>query len=259
MAEFTEYAPGTPCWIDLQTSDVDSGVQFYRGLFGWDRQDLGPEFGGYGFFLKQGKMVAGVGPKMNAGAPTAWSTYVSVSDADTTTSKVKASGGTVAVEPMDVMGAGRMGVFVDPTGAAFGIWQPGNHHGAQLANEVGTWGWSECQTRDVDKAKSFYAAVFGWKPTAFQGMGEYTVFENDGRGIGGCMAMPDQVPKDVPSHWLTYFGVDDTDAAVDTVKRKGGTVLSPAMDIPGVGRFAVVSDPQGAAFAIIKPAPSAEG
>src|SRR5438132_8374367 len=244
MAEFTEYAPGTPCWIDLQTSDVDKGAEFYRKLFGWDRQQLGPEAGGYGFFLKNGKMVAGVGPKMDPQAPTVWSLYVCVSDADATASKARESGGTVIVEPMDVMTAGRMGFFVDPTGAVIGVWQPRDHKGAQLANEVGTWGWSECQTRDVGQAKTFYQSVFGWKPTELADMGNYTVFENDGRGIGGCMAMPDEVPKEVPAYWLTYFGVDNTDASVDTVQKAGGGVFVPPMDIPTVGRFAVVSDPQ---------------
>jgi predicted enzyme related to lactoylglutathione lyase len=258
LAEFTEYTPGTPCWIDLQTSDVDKGAEFYRTLFGWDRQDLGPEAGGYGFFLKDGKMVAGVGPKMDPQTPTAWSMYVCVSDAEATASTVKANGGTVILEPMDVMTAGRMAFFIDPTGAVLGVWQPRDHTGAQLANEVGSWGWSECQTRDVDKASSFYASVFGWKATPFTDMGNYVVFENEGRGIGGCMAMPDEVPKEVPAYWLNYFGVDDTDAAVDTAKAAGGGVFVPPMDIPSVGRFAVVSDPQGAVFAVIKTAPQAE-
>jgi len=255
VAEFTEYAPGTPSWIDLQTADVDKGAAFYHALFGWDRQDLGPDAGGYGFFLKDGKMVAGVGPTMSPEAPTAWSTYVSVADADATVAKAKAAGGTVAVEPMDVMTAGRMAFVTDPTGATIGIWQPRDHKGAQLANETGTFGWSECQTRDVEKANAFYAAVFGWRPTAFEGggPGQYTVFENDGRGIGGCMTMPDMVPKEIPAYWLTYFIVDDADAAVSTATAQGGGVLAPAMDVPTVGRIAVLTDPSGAAFAIIKP------
>jgi uncharacterized protein len=257
MPEFTDYAPGTPSWIDLQTSDPAKAAEFYRTLFGWERQDLGPEAGGYGFFLKDGKMVAGVGPKMGE-APTAWSTYVSVADADATIAKVKQNGGTVVVEPMDVMTAGRMAVFIDPTGAFIGVWQPRDHKGSQLANEIGTWGWSELQTRDLEKAKAFYSAVFGWKPTQFEGMAEYTVLENDGRGIGGAMPMPAEVPKEVPSNWLTYFGVDDTDATVERAKQNGGGVLAPPMEIPNVGRFAVLTDPQGGVFAVIKTQPPSE-
>ena len=258
MPEFTEYAPGTPSWIDLQTTDVANGADFYRALFGWDRMDLGPEAGGYGFFLKDGKMVGGVGPKMDPQAPTAWSTYISVADADAITAKAKQAGGTVIVEPMDVMTAGRMAFFMDPSGAVIGVWQPRDHQGAQIANEPGTWGWSELQTRDLDKATRFYSQVFGWKPTPFGEGGQYTVLENDGRGIGGAMPMPAEVPTNIPSYWLSYFGVDDTDAAVETVKKNGGSVLAEPMDIPTVGRFAVVTDPQGAVFAIIKTEPPSQ-
>jgi uncharacterized protein len=256
MAEFTEYAPGTPSWVDLQSTDVDKAVAFYGALFGWDRQDLGPDAGGYGFFLKNGKMVAGVGPTMAPQQPSAWSTYINVSDADATVAKAKENGGTVAVEPMDVMTAGRMAFVADPTGAVIGLWQARDHKGAQLANESGSFGWNELQTRDVEKAKSFYSAVLGWKPTAFPGqMAEYTVFENEGKGIAGLMTMPDQVPAEVPAYWLTYFNVDDPDAAVATATAQGGNVVVPAMDVPGVGRFSVLSDPSGAVFAVIKPAP----
>ena len=257
MAEFTEYAPGTPSWIDLQTSDVAKGAEFYGKLFGWDRQDLGPDMGGYGFFLKDGKMVAGVGPKQGE-APPAWATYVSVTDADAAAEKVKQSGGTVLMEPMDVMTAGRMAFFMDPTGAVIGVWQPGDHKGAQLANEDHTWGWSELQTRDVGKAKSFYEAVFGWKGTQFEGMDAYTVFENDGRAIGGTMTMPAEVPKEMPSYWLTYFGVEDADATVEQATKLGAMVLAPPMDIPNVGRFAVIMDPQGAVFAVITTVPPSQ-
>ena len=111
MAEFSEYKPGTPSWIDLQTADPDKGVEFYRGLFGWEAQDLGPEAGGYRFLLKDGKMVGGAGPKMMDEAPSNWMTYIAVADADETAKKVEKAGGTVLAPPMDVMTAGRMGVF----------------------------------------------------------------------------------------------------------------------------------------------------
>ena len=251
MPEFSEYTPGTPCWIDLQTSDIESCATFYRSLFGWDRQDLGPEAGGYGFFLKDGKMVAGVMRRMDEQAPIAWTNYVCVNDADATAARASQNGGTTFVEPMDVMTAGRMAVFADPIGAVIGLWQPGDHKGAQLANETAAWSWSECVTRDVDRAKSFYTGVFGWKATPFEGM-DYTVFENDGRGIGGCMAMPEAMPKEAPSFWLTYFSVADADAAAAKARDLGGNVAGQPTDIPNVGRFAVVTDPQGATFGVFQ-------
>jgi predicted enzyme related to lactoylglutathione lyase len=157
---------------------------------------------------------------------------------------------------MDVMTAGRMAFVADPAGAVIGVWQPRDHKGAQLANEEGAFSWSELQTRDVAKAKGFYSAVFGWTTSAFQGgMGESTLFENEGQQIAGGMDMPGEVPKEVPPHWLPYFAVADTDAAVSTATAQGGNVLAPAMDVPEVGRIAVLTDPSGAVFAVIKPVP----
>jgi predicted enzyme related to lactoylglutathione lyase len=251
MPERTEYAPGTPSWIDIGT-DVEAAKRFYTGLFGWDAQDAGPveETGGYGFFLKNGKMVAGYGPQQSPGPPF-WSTYVSVSDADETAGKVKAYGGQVLMDPMDVMAAGRMAVFQDPTGAFFSVWQPGEHKGAQLVNEPGTLSWNELNTRDVDAAKRFYSAVFGWNcETMEMGPITYTEIKLDGSPTAGMTDMRN-VPDEVPPHWLVYFAVDDTDATVKKAQELGGSVLVPPMDIPP-GRFAVVADDNGAHFAVIK-------
>jgi uncharacterized protein len=251
MAEFTEYKPGTPSWVDLQTADVDKGTEFYTKLFGWETQDLGPEAGGYRFFTKSGKLVAGAGPKMMDEAPSNWMTYVAVTDADSVAAKVKDKGGKVLAEPMDVMTAGRMGVFADTTGAVFGVWQARDHKGAQVANEPNSWSWNELQTRDAGAAKAFYKDVIGWEPTAFEGM-DYTIFNVDGKSVAGCMEMGDQIPKDVPPHWLSYFEVADADATVAKAKELGATVFMEPTDIPKVGRFAVVADPQGAVFGVIK-------
>jgi predicted enzyme related to lactoylglutathione lyase len=251
MPERTEYAPGTPSWIDIGT-DVEAAKRFYVGLFGWDTQDAGPleETGGYGFFLKNGKMVAGYGPQQSPGPPF-WSSYVSVSDADETAGKVKDNGGQVLMDPMDVMAAGRMAVFQDPTGAFLSVWQPGEHKGAQLVNEPGTLSWNELNTRDVETAKSFYSAVFGWNcETMEMGPITYTEIKLNGSPVAGMTGMHN-VPDEVPLHWLVYFAVDDTDATVAKAQELGGSVLVPAMDIPP-GRFAVVADDKGAHFAVIK-------
>jgi predicted enzyme related to lactoylglutathione lyase len=251
MPERSDYAPGTPCWIDIGT-DVEPAKEFYTSLFGWDTQDAGPpeETGGYGFFLKGGKMVAGYGPQQ--GPAVYWSTYIRVSDADQTAKEIEAAGGTTVMAPMDVMGAGRMGVFQDTEGAFIAIWQPENHRGAQVVNEPGALTWNELNTRNVEAAKAFYSRVFGWNPvTHTDGPMPYTEFDLDGESIGGMLDMPPMVPAEVPPHWLVYFAVDDTDATVAKAQAKGGTVLAPAMDIP-TGRFAVLMDPQGAAFGVIK-------
>lgn len=249
--EKTAYAPGTPSWIDLG-ADIDKAKAFYGSLFGWEAAETGTieETGGYCIFMLQGKPVAGLGPQQGPGHPY-WTTYISVADADATAAKVKDAGGSVVVEPMDVMDAGRMAVFSDSTGAMFSVWQPGTMPGAGLVNESNTWCWSELDSRDVEGAKAFYTKVFGWKTEDMEGPMQYTTLKVGDDPIGGLMPMPEAVPAMVPSFWLTYFAVDDCDAAIKKVESLGGSVLMPPMDIPGTGRFSVVTDDQGATFAVI--------
>jgi hypothetical protein len=240
-------------WIDIGT-DVEAAKAFYGGLFGWTGQDAGPieETGGYGFFLKDGKMVAGYGPQQNPGPPF-WATYICVADAEATAAKVKEAGGQIVMDPMDVMDQGRMAVFQDPEGAFISVWQPGAHKGAELVNEPGSFSWNELNTRDPDGAKAFYTAVFGWEMVD-QDMGGgmvYTEIRLDGATVAGILDMRGRVPDMVPAHWLVYFTVEDTDASVSKAQELGGTVMVPPTDIPP-GRFAVVADPQGGAFAVIK-------
>lgn len=253
-----EYSPGVPMWIDLGTSDMDAAQRFYGALFGWEFQSAGPDAGGYGFFMLRGKMVGGVGPLMQPQQPVAWSTYIDSADADETAAKVRAAGGQVLVEPMDVMGVGRLAFFMDPTGAAFGVWQPITHTGSELANEPGAFCWNELATRDVEAAKAFYKAVFDWegRTEPWEG-GSYTEFKIGDRTVAGMREMGAQDPAEMPAHWLVYFAVENAESAVATAGGAGGSVLVPPMDIERVGRFSVLSDPQGAAFAVIalQPAP----
>jgi predicted enzyme related to lactoylglutathione lyase len=252
MPERNEYAPGTPCWVDIGT-DVDKAKTFYAGLFGWGSEDAGPpeETGGYGFFTKNGKLVAGYGPQQNPGPP-AWASYVCVRDAAEITKRVRDAGGNVVVEPMQVMDAGTMAVFQDPQGAFISIWQPGNHKGAQLANEPGAFCWDELNARDVGKAKAFYTQVFGWgEETHEGGPMPYTEWQVGGESVAGMLPMPPGVPAQVPSHWLVYFAVDDTAAATSKVEQLGGSVQMANLPSPA-GVFSVVSDPQGAFFGVIK-------
>jgi predicted enzyme related to lactoylglutathione lyase len=230
-------------------------VEFYTGLFGWEvpASENVEQTGGYRRATKNSADVAGMMPLMQEGQPPAWSTYVSVEDADATAVAVKEAGGAVYAEPMDVMDLGRMAVFADPTGAAFGIWQPGTFPGAGLVNEPGALAWNELGTRDPGAAKTFYAAVFGWEfeDQDMGEMGAYTILKLREDQIGGLMDISGRVPDEVPAHWLAYFAVADTDAAVEQAKGSGGDIRFGPIDIPA-GRFAVVADPAGAVFAVIQ-------
>jgi predicted enzyme related to lactoylglutathione lyase len=247
MTEITEHAPGTPSWADIGSPDIAASSAFYSGLFGWTGEDLGEEAGHYTMCSLRGKAVAAIGPAMNPGPPT-WSTYFTVDDADATSKLIADAGGTIVVDPMDVMDAGRMAVAQDSTGGFFSIWQPRAHIGAQIVNEPGTLCWNELNTRDVEGALTFYERVFGFTTKR---SAEYNEFGLGGRSVAGCMTMPAGVPAEVPSHWLVYFAVDDTDAAAARAAELGGTAM-PAIDVPDVGRFAVLMDPLGAVFAVIK-------
>ncbi len=246
------YTPGTPSWVDLGTPDVDASKAFYGELFGWRAETSpDPQFGGYTMFLLGDQSVAGCGPLMSPQQPPAWSTYVSTADAAATTEQVRSAGGQVLVAPMQIADQGTMAVYMDPAGAAISVWQPGQHTGAEVANVPNSYCWSELHTRDLDGAKRFYASVFGWDArTNPMGDTSYTEWLLDGKSIAGALPMGDNFPPQVPPHWLVYFAVSDTDAAVSTATRLGARTLMPVMDAP-VGRFTAFTDPQGAAFGVI--------
>jgi hypothetical protein len=249
--EMTDYEHGVPSWVDIGTPDLPAAKAFYGGLFGWEIPEGPPETGGYSLAEIGGKPVAGIGPKMDPNAPTAWMTYVNVDDADEVVAKVTASGGQVLVAPMDVMDVGRLGIFADPVGAVIGIWQPLAHKGAGLVNEPNTYAWSELVTTDVEGAKTFYAAVFGWGAETQGGDGmAYTEWKVSSRSVGGMMEKPAEMPAEVPPHWGVYFAVTDTDEMVSRIGELGGAVLMGPMDIEP-GRFAVAADPTGGVFNVL--------
>ena len=247
------YAPGTPSWVDLGTPDIEASARFYAQLFGWQAQDLGEEMGHYTMFTQDGKQVAAAAPIMNAGQPPAWSTYISIENAAETARKVTQAGGKVIVEPFPVMDQGTMGVFADPGGAVFSVWQPEAMQGAGLVNVPVSFSWNELATRDMAAAKSFYTSVFPWSAhTSDMGGGmQYTEWQIDGRSVAGGMEMGSMFPASIPPHWLVYFTVGNTDETIKKAEELGAKLMAPAMDIPQ-GRFAVLADPHGAAFAVIQ-------
>ena len=252
MPEVTSYAPGTFCWAELGTTDAAGAKRFYTDLFGWTFEDnvMGPDMVYTMWRLKEKEVGAlyQMG-KDQQGVPPHWQCYVSVENADATAAKLKELGGNVIAGPFDVMDVGRMAIVTDPEGATFALWQPGKHIGATIVNEPGATCWYELASWKPKETGAFYATLFGW---TLKESPEYTEFHgSDGRPRGGMFTMKPEM-QGVPAFWMPYFAVADCDAMAQKATAGGGKVHNGPQDIPNVGRFAVLSDPQGAAFSIIK-------
>ncbi|MCZ7534598.1 MAG: VOC family protein [Acidimicrobiia bacterium] len=256
MPAQTSFPHGTPSWVDLPSTDVEAASSFYSALFGWDvapaeQQDAGD----YRMARLNGAYVAGIAQQQPeaaaSGAPPMWNTYVTVDDVDAAAEQIEKAGGTVLMKPTDIVDAGRMAFAMDPGGAAFAVWEARNHKGAGIVNEPGTQCWNELNTRDTDGATRFYGTIFGWeaRASASDAM-PYTEFHLGERPIGGMIRMTEEW-GDAPPHWMVYFAVEDCDATVAKCAALGGKECVPATDIP-VGRFAVLEDPQGATFSVIR-------
>ncbi|MER6138875.1 VOC family protein [Streptomyces sparsogenes] len=249
----TDYVPGAPNWLDLGTPDTDAAAAFHTSLFGWTSESAGPEAGGYGFFKKDRRTVAAVGPLHEEGARAAWTPYFHTPDADATAALVTEAGGTVRAAPFDVFDEGRMAQFTDPGGARFAVWQPGRTRGLEAVTEEGTLCWVELHSPGPVADLAFYHTVFGWdaEEMPFSG-GTYTVLSTAGRGREGSFGgvAPLQGDVDVPQ-WLPYFEVADCDLVADRAEKLGGSVLMPAMTAEDIGRMAWLTDPSGAHFAVI--------
>lgn len=243
-----------PIWIDLSSPDPAASGAFYSSLFGWDVEvSADPQYGGYALAKIDGKDAAGIGPTQTPEAPTAWMIYIGTDDAEDVANKVKAAGGSVVAPPFDVADLGRMAVFQDPTGAFISAWQP-NAMGGFDTNAPNTFGWAELNARGIDRAIPFYNEVLGWTSKTSEpaeGAPPYTEFELDGQRIAGAMEMNPMVPANVPSYWMAYFSVEDVDGSFRKAIESGGQEMMAPQDFPG-GRFAILSDPQGAAFGLLK-------
>lgn len=257
-----DYVPGAPSWVDLGSKDTTAAAAFYRGLFGWEFLDMGPETGGYGMFQLDGKTVAALGPLQDDNARPAWTVYFETADAEATTKAVEQAGGSVRFPPMDVFEQGRLAGYTDPGGAEFAVWQPGETKGLEHVG-AGALCWTELYTADAARAKEFYGTVFGWDAEEMPlpaGGGTYTVVSRAGGGQegshGGIMQFAAGMLPDGVGYWQPYFAVADCDATVAKATEQGGSILMPGTDMEGVGRIALLRDAEGAYFALLTPAES---
>jgi predicted enzyme related to lactoylglutathione lyase len=256
MPEMTKYAPGMFCWSDFGSHDLPKAKKFYTGLFGWTGQDDPmPEGGAYTRLLKDGRDVCGLfaqRPEMKH-IPPFWSSYIAVENVDAVAAKVEKLGGKLAMPAFDVMDVGRMVAVQDPTGATLCLWQAKKHFGARVFGEPNALCWTELMTSNVDIAGKFYTNLLGWQAEPYPG-NEYTLFKAGGQPTAGMMGLTAEM-KGVPPHWNIYFAVTNPDEIVKKAGTLGGRTQVPPTDIPTVGRFAMIADPEGAVFGVLQPLP----
>ena len=251
MGERTSHDAGTISWSDLATTDQAGAKEFYSGLFGWeyDEQPIDDDTT-YSMAKVGGRSAAAISPQQpqeaEQGIPPHWNVYVTVEDVDAISGQVGENGGSVLAGPFDVFNAGRMSVIADPTGAVLCLWQAGDNIGAEVVNEPGTLTWADTATPDAEAAQKFYAAVLGWDFEQLSEEPPYWVIKNGERPQGG-MTIP---PPEVPANWFPYFAVEDVEAAIKQAEEGGGKPFMGPVDVPNGGRFALMQDPQGAAFAV---------
>ena len=256
MPSMTSYEHGAPCWTDLATSEPVRAKGFYTKLFGWTYQDN--DMGNGQFYstiqlngVDGGAIYGQVAEEIEQGISARWSTYFNVDDIAAAAARVVPAGGTLMMEPFDVMGIGRMVLIFDPTGAVVALWQFVQHIAARVVNEPGAMTWNELMTRDTDAAAKFYEEVLGWySHTEDMGGMDYTIFHITQEHPAGGMVQLDEAHGGRRPQWMVYFAVSDCDATTMLSSKNGGKVVVPPTNIPA-GRFAVLSDPQGAVFGVM--------
>jgi predicted enzyme related to lactoylglutathione lyase len=260
MAAFAE---GAPCWLDVSLPDLEAGKRFYGELFGWTfGEDSGARYGHYTEAYSDGKRVAGLAAKQDGRMPTAWGIYFATADAAALSRKITDAGGRMVREPMPVGPFGTMALGADPGGAVFGLWQAGDDVGFEKQGLPGSFCWTEVYTRDKESVDAFYESVFGFQGTDlpddsvdFRMWSPAGAQPGEATAIGGRSVITDAFPVEMPGHFLSYFSVSDCDRTAAEVSRLGGRVTAPPFDIT-YGRMAVLSDNQGASFAVLaEPAP----
>ncbi|MEV7417473.1 VOC family protein [Streptomyces sp. NPDC089919] len=248
----TAYPEGAPCWVDAMFTDLEGAKTFYGEVLGWTFGESESEYGNYTQAYSDGKAVAAVVPPMpGADAHSAWCLYFASPDAAATAEKIRSAGGELEMEPMKVGEFGTMALAKEPAGALFGVWQGGQHAGFEKVGEPGAYAWAEVFGRDPGATDAFLRTVFPYTVQKIDAPGmDYTVFNLGGQPALGRMTMGEDFPPQVPAYVSVYFAVADCDAAVKRAVELGGTLQFGPMGSP-FGRFAAITDPQGANFSVI--------
>ncbi len=261
MKEITEYENGTFCWVELVATNLVIAKDFYQQLFGWTyREDSIGKDEHYTMIFKEGKEVGGMyamrKEQEEVGMPAHWMSYVSVDDLEGTVKKAKELGSFPYIEAMDVGTAGRMACVHEPEGAIFSLWQAKDHLGIKVKGLHGTPSWFELASNDAEKSQTFFKELFGWgtKVDELEEGKSYTLFTGASKAKetkAGLLQMTEEWGA-IPAHWMVYYTVESCDEAVTLATNIGGGVMLESTDIPKVGRFSVLQDPQGGIFSVIE-------
>jgi predicted enzyme related to lactoylglutathione lyase len=245
----TASSVGKFVWHEQVSDDPKQAQNFYKQLFGWDTEVFKPGEVDYAMISSGGQSHGGFGKAMEGAPPPHWLGHVRVEKLEDTIEQAKSAGGKLAAGPFEMEDVGRIAILTDPQGAHISIYQSGG----EMPPAEGVFVWDELGTSDADGAQRFYEQVFGWTTDDMgPDFGGYRVFNHGETGIAGLMQLQE---ASIPPHWQPYVAVEDVDATATKAGELGGSTLAEPMDVPEVGRIAVLRDPQGATFGILKPQP----
>ena len=236
------------CWPECFTPDLPSTQDFYTGLFGWAWREVPSAGANYGIAYLGEEAVAAAFQAPASLGPPRWNSYVQVENADDVAARAKALGGSVTAGPFEVPEVGRMAFLADPGGAAIALWQSGRNVGATRWGVPGTLIWTELTTPAAETSLRFYTTLFGWQARSRTDMARpYVEFHHGGRGVGGLLPA-----SRGPAAWVPYFQAEDPDASVAKAAEARARVIVPVTGLPGIGTFALLKDPQGARFGLLR-------
>jgi uncharacterized protein len=234
------FGEGVPCWVDAQLPDIEAGKRFYGELFGWTFGDPPTAYGGSVWAHQEGEPVAALARKTDGRLPSVWTVYFATPDIEGLADRVWAAGGQVVTAPLPVGELGTAALVTDPDGAVFGLWEAGTHAGFGRRHEPGTFAWAELYARDTETVNTFYGGLF-----------HDALFGPDAHPDFGRAPVSDVFPPEMPPHFLVHFRVADCAEVLGAVNRLGGRVQAPPFET-SYGRVAVVTDNQGASFAVLE-------
>ena len=244
---------GTFCFAEIATPHPAQAQEYYGDLFGWTTLDVLSTSGGYSLLQSAGRTVAGLRHAPSGTTPR-WIPYVSVSSVEDTLTAAMALGATMPDAPFAVPGVANMATLVDPAGRTIGLWQGDGCEGVDVKEVAGSLWWVELLARQTAPVTQFYASLFGWEVTAkpmAHLRNAYVVFKAGTESVGGAITIePDWGAT--PERWQVLFAVNDFDGIIARAKGLGGSMEAP-IDVPDVGRCALLRDNDKAAFIIMHP------